>query len=107
RGSSSSCGGWPGRYPGCDLRRTRCIGRQDEEYRALTHAIAKLDLQLLNNAAERRRNLHRGLVGFESDKWLLRLDRVARLHHDLNDRHFLKLSDVGHSNFGNTGRRAG
>ena len=49
------------------------LGGQDENNRSLADPVAKLDLELVHNAAERRRHFHRGLVGFESEQWLLRL----------------------------------
>ena len=55
---------------------------------------------------ERRRHIHRGFVGFERDERLLRLDRVARLDHDLDDRHVLEIADVGNADFGDAGRCA-
>ena len=57
--------------------------------------------------SERRRHFHRGLVGFEGDQRLFRLDRVAGLDHDLNDRHVLEVADVRNPDLGDTGRCAG
>ena len=42
--------------------------------RALRHLVADLDLQLLDHARVRRRNLHRRLVAFHRDQALLDLD---------------------------------
>ena len=71
------------------------------------HPIADLCLEVLHHAPERRRHFHRGLVGFEGDQRLLRLDRVAGLDHDLDDRHVLEVADVRHPNLRDPRRCAG
>jgi hypothetical protein len=45
------------------------------------------------------RDLHRGLVGFDGDERLLRLDGVAGLDQQFDDRDFLEVADVGDLHF--------
>jgi hypothetical protein len=58
--------------------------------------VADLDLELLQHAGRRRRNLHRRLVRLDRDQRLLGLDRVADLDEQLDDRDVLEVADVGH-----------
>ena len=76
-------------------RRGRSAGVELRDQRAHRHLVADLGDNLGDLAGRRRRHVHRRLVGFERHKRLLRLDRVARLHQDLDDRHVLEVADVG------------
>ena len=49
---------------------------------------------------KRRGHVHRSLVGFQRHERLLRLNGVAGLHHDLDDRHVLEIADVGDADLG-------
>jgi hypothetical protein len=87
--------------------RRRGAGAQREDDRSFAHPIADLGLEVLHHAPERRRHFHRGLVGFEGDQRLFRLDRVAGLDHDLDDRHVLEVADVRYPDLGDPRRGAG
>jgi hypothetical protein len=79
------------------------------EERPLLDLVAELDLQFLDHTGMGRRNLHRRLVAFHRDQRLLRLDGVAGLHQQLDDRDFIEVADVRDLDFNEahrTSRRA-
>ncbi len=69
--------------------------RQDQA--PLTDLVADLDPDVLDRPCRRRGHFHRGLVGFEGDQRVFRLDLVAALHRHLDDRHILEVADIGDS----------
>ena len=75
--------------------------------RPFADLVADLDLDFLHGARERRRHVHRRLVGFERDQRVLGLHPVAGLDVDLDHRHVVEVADVGHAHLGHAGRRAG
>ena len=97
---------------GVDRARRRCLRRgggagrrrrglravpgrlERQQQRALRHLVAHRDLQLLHDAAERRRHVHRRLVGLERDQRVLRRDRVAGRHQHLDHRYVGEVADV-------------
>ena len=58
-----------------------------------------LTLTSLTSPRDRRRHVHRRLVRLERDERVLRLHGVARLDHDLDDRHVLEVADVRNFDF--------
>ena len=57
--------------------------------------VADLGHHIGDRAGDRRGHVHRRLVRFERHQRLVDLDRVARLHQHLDDRHILEVADVG------------
>ena len=49
------------------------------------------------------RHFHTGLVSLERDERVVRVDGVARLDMDLDDRHIFEVADIGHVYFGSSG----
>ena len=82
--------------------RPRRLEAQDQ--RALVDLVADRDLQLLDDARMRRRNLHRRLVALDRDQALLDGDGVAGLDEDLDDRDIAEVADVGNPNVDSHGR---
>ena len=79
---------WPAQRRG----RARRLDHQD--HRAFADLVVDLDLELLDHAGMRRRDLHRGLVGLDHDQPGVDRDRLAGLDHHLDDRDVLEVADV-------------
>src|ERR1700730_1981221 len=94
-GAAAVSGGGAGGGGGGAVREPR-FQRQDQA--PLADLVADLDPHVLDRPRARRRHLHRGLVGFECDQRVFRLDPVAALYRDLDDRHILEVADSGDSN---------
>ena len=75
---------------------------QVQDRRAFGDLVSNLDLQFLDHAGTRRRDLHGRLVGLERDERLLLRHGVARLHQNLDDLDFLEVSDVGDQDLAHT-----
>src|SRR5450830_1564124 len=72
-----------------------------QQQRTFGDLVAHLDLDFLDHAGLRRRNLHRRLVRFHGDQRLVHLDRVADLDHQLDDLDFLEITDIRDFDFHN------
>ena len=72
----------------------RSVGVDGEQQGSFGHLVAHLDFDLLHHAVDWRRHFHRRLVRFERDERGFHLDRLARLHQDLDDRHIAELADI-------------
>ena len=77
---------------------------RDEDHAALRHAVADPDLELLDDALDRRGHVHRRLVGLERDERILERDRVAGRHVHLDDGDVLEVPDVGNLDLDHVGR---
>ena len=73
--------------------------RQRQDDSSLAHFIADFDAQLADHAVGGRGHVHRRLVGFQRHQRLLGLHLIAGLDQDLDDRHVVKIADVGHFHF--------
>jgi len=60
-------------------------GGSHEDHGALRHGVADTDLQLLDDALQRRGHVHRRLVGLQRDERVLRRDGVAGRDVHLDD----------------------
>jgi hypothetical protein len=58
-----------------------------------------LHQNFLDNAVDRGRHIHRGLVGFQRGNGVVDLDAVADLDVQLDDRHFGEIADIGDFDF--------
>src|SRR6185312_16148555 len=57
------------------------------------------DVHLLHDAAGRGGDIHRGLLGLQSDQRSLRLDRLAGLDENVDNGDVLEVAHVGHTDF--------
>ena len=96
-------GGFGGRSRRSSLGRSlrgRCsgaLGFQDQQLVAFFQAVAQLDLQFLDDAGFRGRDLHGGLVGLQGQQALVSLDTITDLDEQLDDFTFTA-ADVRYAN---------
>ena len=87
-----------GRRGGARLvARGRALNLEQQDRRALAHAVALGEPQLDHDAGLGRGNLHRGLVALEGDQGVLGRDPVARRHQHLDDLDVAEVPDVGYA----------
>ena len=66
---------------------------------AFSNLGAELDQHFLDHAGDRRRDIHRRLVGFQRADRVIDLDAVANLDEQVDDRHFGEIADIGDFDF--------
>jgi hypothetical protein len=69
---------------------------QREQQRALGHAVPDRDLKLAHDTVDRRRHVHRRLVGLQRDQRILGAHGVAGRDVDLDHRDVVEVPDVRH-----------
>src|SRR5207248_8367870 len=78
-------------------------GFEREDGTALADPLADTDMDLSDATRGRCRHFHAGLVRLERNERIVRVDRVARLDVDLDDRHIFEVADIRHRYFGGSG----
>ena len=66
---------------------------------AFRQLVADLDLEFAHHASERRRDFHRGLVGFQRDQALVGFHRVAHGDQQFDHGHVVVSPDIGDACF--------
>ena len=101
-------GGWRGEGRGFDRRlwrrrgwglsrragRLGWIRREPQDQRAFRDLLPALNAKFGDLTRRRRGNVHRGLVAFQREQGLFRLDPVAGADQDFDDLHALEIANV-------------
>ncbi len=67
---------------------------QQQNHTTLADLVAHFNFEFLHHTGNGRRHIHRGLVGFQRDKRLLRHYAITHFNQHLDDGNVLEVADV-------------